>query len=80
MDVDLLERFQYAIPFTDKDGLLALAPKQKTTFARWCRPEELFSEPKMLMGRYVDYYSIKQTVSYINYINIQNYPTIIFII
>ncbi|KAF7392820.1 hypothetical protein HZH66_008653 [Vespula vulgaris] len=62
MDVDLLERFQYAIPFTDKDGLLALAPKQKTTFARWCRPEELFSEPKMLMGRYVDYYSIKQTV------------------
>ncbi|XP_047358341.1 calpain-7-like isoform X2 [Vespa velutina] len=62
MDVDLLERFQYAIPFTDKDGLLALAPKQKTTFARWCRPEELFSEPKMLMGHYVDYYSIKQTV------------------
>lgn len=80
MDVDLLERFQYAIPFTDKDGLLALAPKQKATFTRWCRPEELFSDPKMLMGHYVDYYSIKQTVSYINYINIYNYPTIIFII
>ncbi|KAK2578643.1 hypothetical protein KPH14_012135 [Odynerus spinipes] len=62
MNVDLSERFQYAIPFTDKDGLLALAPEQKAAFARWCRPEEIFSEPKMVVGRYVDYLSIKQTV------------------
>ncbi|XP_076243961.1 calpain-7 isoform X2 [Calliopsis andreniformis] len=62
MHIDLGEKFQYAIPFTDKDGLLELAPKQKPDFGRWCRPEELFSEPKMLMNHHVDYYSIKQTV------------------
>ncbi|XP_043248289.1 calpain-7-like [Colletes gigas] len=62
MSIDLTEKFQYAIPFTDKDGLLELAPKQKPYFARWCRPEELFSEPKLLMDHHVDYYSIKQTV------------------
>lgn len=62
MSIDLAEKFQYAIPFTDKDGLLELAPKQKPDFGRWCRPEELFPEPKMLLGHHVDYYSIKQTV------------------
>lgn len=62
MSVDLSEKFQYAIPFTDKDGLLELAPKQKSEFARWCRPEEIFASPRMVMGNYVDYYSIKQTV------------------
>ncbi|CAL7935433.1 unnamed protein product [Xylocopa violacea] len=62
MSIDLTEKFQYAIPFTDKDGLLELAPKQKPDFARWCRPEELFSDPKMLKTHHVDYYSIKQTV------------------
>ena len=62
MSIDLAERFQYAIPFTDKDGLLELSPKQKLDFARWCRPEELFPEPKMVIGQHVDYYSIKQTV------------------
>ncbi|KAG6797685.1 calpain-7 [Apis mellifera caucasica] len=62
MSIDLTEKFQYAIPFTDKDGLLALAPKQKPDFAKWCRPEELFSDPKMLKTSHVDYYSIRQTV------------------
>ncbi|XP_058794172.1 calpain-7-like [Phymastichus coffea] len=62
MNVDLSERFQYAIPFTDKDGLLELSPKQKPDFARWSRPEEIFSEPKMVMNHVVDYHSIKQTV------------------
>ncbi|KAK9306776.1 hypothetical protein QLX08_002670 [Tetragonisca angustula] len=62
MSIDLTEKFQYAIPFTDKDGLLALAPKQKPDFAKWCRPEELFSDPRMLKTSHVDYYSIKQTV------------------
>lgn len=63
MSVDLSEKFQYAIPFTDKDGLLELDPKQKTDFSRWARPDELFPEPKMVMGAHVDYFSIKQTVS-----------------
>ncbi|XP_014469420.1 PREDICTED: calpain-7-like [Dinoponera quadriceps] len=62
MHIDLTEKFRYAIPFTDKDGLLELAPKQKLDFARWCRPEELYSEPKIVIGHHVDYYSIKQTV------------------
>jgi len=63
MSIDLAEKFQYAIPFTDKDGLLELAPKQKPDFAGWRRPEELYSDPKMVIGHNVDYYSIKQTVS-----------------
>ncbi|KZC04878.1 PREDICTED: calpain-7-like [Dufourea novaeangliae] len=62
MSIDLSEKFQYAIPFTDKDGLLELAPKQKPDFAKWARPEELFPEPKMLATHHVDYYCIKQTV------------------
>lgn len=62
MDVDLSEKFHYSIPFTDKDGFLELSPKQKVDFSRWSRIEELFSEPKMVMGHTVDYYSIKQTV------------------
>ena len=63
MDVDLSEKFHYPIPFTDKDGFLELAPKQKLDFGRWSRIEELFAEPKMVMGHTVDYYSIKQTVN-----------------
>lgn len=62
MSIDLTEKFQYAIPFTDKDGLLELSPKQKAEFARWCRPEEIFSDTKMVKMHHVDYYSIKQTV------------------
>ncbi|XP_046484160.1 calpain-7 [Neodiprion pinetum] len=62
MSVDLSEKFQYAIPFTDKDGLLELDPKQKPDFSRWARPDELFPEPKMVAGPHVDYFSIKQTV------------------
>ncbi|XP_043462564.1 calpain-7-like [Leptopilina heterotoma] len=62
MNIDLTERFKYPISFTDKDGLLELSPKQKPDFARWCRPEELFSDPKMIIGNHIDYYSIKQTV------------------
>lgn len=62
MSVDLAEKFKSRNLFTDKDGLLELAPKQKADFARWARPSDIFSEPKMLMGNHVDYYSIKQTV------------------
>lgn len=62
MSVDLGERFQLSIPFTDKDGELALSPKQRRDFARWARPDEIFPEPKMVMGQNVDCFSIKQTV------------------
>ncbi|XP_018915585.2 calpain-7 [Bemisia tabaci] len=62
MKADLGERFQYAIPFTDKDGLLELSPKQKRDFDRWARPNEFCSDPKMVSGSQVDCFSIKQTV------------------
>ncbi|XP_020286163.1 calpain-7-like [Pseudomyrmex gracilis] len=62
MSIDLAEKFQYAIPFTDKDGVLELAPKQKRDFTGWYRPEDLYSDPKMVVGHHVDYFSIKQTV------------------
>ena len=59
MSVDLKEKFAYSLPFTDKDGALALAPKQEKSFARWVRPEDITSSPKMI--EVIDYYSIKQT-------------------
>ncbi|CAH1395446.1 unnamed protein product [Nezara viridula] len=52
----------YAIPFTDKDGPLALSPKQKRDFYRWARPEEICSEPVLIAGERVDCFSIKQTI------------------
>uniref|UniRef100_A0A8D8ZR91 Calpain-7 n=1 Tax=Cacopsylla melanoneura TaxID=428564 RepID=A0A8D8ZR91_9HEMI len=61
MNVDLAEKFQYAIPFTDKEGPLILSPKQKRDFVAWVRPSEFCSEPKMVDGETVDYFSIKQT-------------------
>ncbi|ROT76129.1 Calpain-7 [Penaeus vannamei] len=57
--VDLKEKFAYSLPFTDKDGVLALAPKQKKNFLQWVRPEDLSSDPKMI--EMVDCFSIKQT-------------------
>ncbi|KAK4293591.1 hypothetical protein Pmani_033716 [Petrolisthes manimaculis] len=57
--IDLKEKFAFPMPFSDKDGLLTLAPKQKKNFARWARPEEISSDPKMI--EVVDCFSIKQT-------------------
>lgn len=66
MKGDLTERFKFNNLFTDRDGLLELAPKQQIDFARWARPSDIFSHeasgPVMVMGNHVDYYSIKQTV------------------
>ena len=62
MSVDLGERFQLSIPFTDREGKLALSPKQQRDFSGWARPDEIFQEPKMVMGQHVDCFSIKQTV------------------
>lgn len=62
MVVDLREKFVYSIPFTDKDGPLALAPKQTRDFVEWRRISEICDDPKMVCGYGVDTYSIKQTV------------------
>lgn len=62
MDIDLSERFQYAIPFTDKDGLLQLSPKQKKEFDSWIRPADICSDPCIILGTHPDYFSIKQTI------------------
>ncbi|XP_071446361.1 calpain-7-like [Hetaerina americana] len=68
MSVDLGERFRYPVPFSDRDGSLRLSPKQKKSFARWARPDEIYPEPRMIALRgkgdtaLVDCFSIKQTV------------------
>lgn len=62
MSMDLSERFQYSIPFTDKDGPLTLSPKQKRDFYKFVRPEELCSDPCIVYGPAPNYLSIKQTV------------------
>lgn len=62
MDVDLRERFIYPLPFTDPDGMLALAPKQKSDFGQWMRLSELTEMPTMVANKTIDFYSIKQTV------------------
>ncbi|KAK3914813.1 Calpain-7 [Frankliniella fusca] len=61
MSIDLKEKFQYAIPFSDRDGFLALSPKQKAAFEKWARPRDYCEDPVMVSGN-VDPYSIKQTI------------------
>lgn len=60
MSVDLNEKFTFPIPYTDKHGMLDLAPKQKAKLVRWARPSEFMSKPTMI--QVVDCYSVKQTV------------------
>lgn len=62
MSVDLHEKFVYPIPFTDKDGQLQLAPKQKQQFLEWRRMSEMHESPVMVAKHGVDFYAIKQTV------------------
>lgn len=57
-DVDLRERFAFQTAFVDPHGPLKLAPKQQTHFSRWTRPDEIMSEPKMIMA--LSYFAIKQ--------------------
>jgi calpain-7 len=57
-NIDLQERFAFQAPFVDHDGPLKLAPKQQSHFARWARPDEIMSEPKMIMA--LSYFAIKQ--------------------
>ncbi len=60
LTVDLRERFAFPMPFTDRDGTLALAPKQKAKLVKWARPDEYMSAPTVL--QLVDCFSVKQTV------------------
>ena len=62
MSVDTKERFNFPIPYSDKDGMLELAPKQKKEFLQWMRISELCEHPSIIMGTHADFYSIKQTV------------------
>jgi calpain-7 len=60
--VDTKEKFNFPIPFSDKDGLLELAPKQRKEFQEWIRISDLCENPSIISGPYPDFYSIKQTV------------------
>ncbi|XP_035307190.1 calpain-7 isoform X2 [Cricetulus griseus] len=60
MSVDLRERFAYPMPFCDRWGKLPLSPKQKTTFSKWVRPEDLTNNPTMIYT--VSSFSIKQVI------------------
>ncbi|XP_073955964.1 calpain-7-like [Choristoneura fumiferana] len=62
MDIDLSEKFQYAIPFEDRASELKLSSKQASEFDRWVRPHEICSDPKMIVNEHVDCFSIKQTI------------------
>ncbi|XP_066102037.1 calpain-7 isoform X2 [Saccopteryx bilineata] len=60
MSIDLRERFAYPMPFCDRLGKLPLSPKQKATFSKWVRPEDLTNNPTMIYT--VSSFSIKQTI------------------
>lgn len=62
MEVDTKERFNFPIPFSDKDGMLELAPKQKKEFLQWMRISDLCETPSIILGTHADFYSVKQTV------------------
>ena len=44
--------------FSDRDGKLALSPKQKQRFARWVRPEDFCENPQMIYA--ISSFSIRQ--------------------
>lgn len=58
MDVDLHEKFAYVMPYTDKNGLLPLAAKQKQLLKSWSRPEEFLEHPSIIQK--IDSGTIKQ--------------------
>lgn len=57
-----MEKFAYPLPFTDADGVLLLAEKQKKDLITWARIAELSDDPKLIHGEHPDFYSIRQTV------------------
>ncbi|KAL4222516.1 calpain 7 [Mactra antiquata] len=60
LSVDVKEKFAFPVPFSDKDGKLALSPKQKEQIVKWVRPEDYCDSPQMIYA--VSSFSIKQTV------------------
>ncbi|VDM69472.1 unnamed protein product, partial [Strongylus vulgaris] len=60
LSVDLKEKFNYSIPFSDKDGKISLTEKQKRRIKAWLRPHEIFPEPKVIGN--VDSGTIKQVL------------------
>ncbi|XP_026469343.1 calpain-7-like isoform X1 [Ctenocephalides felis] len=59
---DINETFNFPMPFSDRDGILELSPKQKRDFVRWSTLSELHPEPRIVSGHQVNYMDIKQTV------------------
>jgi calpain-7 len=57
--VDAKEKFFFPLPFSDKDGKLALSSSQLARFSHWSRPEEIFDSPSLMM--LVSALSVKQT-------------------
>ena len=47
-------------PFSDKDGRLALSPKQKQQLGKWVRPSEFCEDPCMIYA--VSSFSIRQVM------------------
>ncbi|GAV02710.1 hypothetical protein RvY_13240-2 [Ramazzottius varieornatus] len=60
MAVDVKEKMAFPTPFNDKDGKLALAPKQLSAFKGWARPSEICAEPRMYDN--IDAFSIRQSI------------------
>ncbi|CAI4228878.1 unnamed protein product [Auanema sp. JU1783] len=56
---DLRENFSFTLTFSDKDGKLHLAEKQKAQLKGWMRPSEIMPEPKLIQC--IDSGTIKQT-------------------
>ncbi|PAV79517.1 hypothetical protein WR25_08319 [Diploscapter pachys] len=60
LSYDLQEKFHLTLPFTDKEGKIALSEKQKKRLKGWLRPEEIFETPTLV--KCIDSGTIKQTV------------------
>ncbi|KAK3587933.1 hypothetical protein CHS0354_014448 [Potamilus streckersoni] len=60
LEVDRKEKFAFPVTFSDKDGKLALSPKQKERFGKWDRPESFCDNPQMIYA--ISSFSIRQTV------------------
>ncbi len=58
-EIDTKEKFFLPLPFTDKDGKLALSKSQQERFSKWARPDEIFDNPTLMM--LVSSFSVKQT-------------------
>jgi len=58
-ELDMKEKFNFSIPYGDKDGKLALSTSQLSRFSHWSRPDEIFEKPTLML--LVSSLSVKQT-------------------